>query len=66
MTKIVNLRQARKAKARAAKEDLAAQNRATFGVPKHIRGVTKARSEKSARDHDATRLDPDKPLESEP
>ncbi len=59
MAEIVNLRRAKKAKLRAAKVDAAEANRARFGTPKAIRGLTKARSEKSARDLAGAKLDPD-------
>src|ERR1041384_8040993 len=48
--RIVNLKRAKKAKDRAAKEERAAENRAKHGVPKALRDVTKARSDKAARD----------------
>ncbi len=60
MAEIVNLKRVKKAKARAAKEDEAATNRARFGTPKHLRELTKARSEKAAADLEAGKLDPDK------
>jgi hypothetical protein len=63
MAEIVNLRRARKEKARAAKEHEASSNRARFGTPKSQRKVTLARSEKERDTLDAKRLDPDKPLE---
>jgi hypothetical protein len=57
MAEMVNLRRAKKAKARAAAEDAAAVNRARYGTPKPVRELTKARSEKSARDLEAGRLE---------
>jgi hypothetical protein len=62
MGDLVNLRRARKAKARAAAEHSAAENRASFGVPKAERDLTKARSEKARHDLERGRLDQDKPL----
>ena len=62
MGDIVNLRRARKAKARVAAGDDAATNRAVFGTPKQSRDLTKARSQKARRDLEAGRLDPDKTL----
>lgn len=56
MNEIVNLRRARKAKARAEAEDVAATNRARFGTPKKERALTKARSEKAAESLDSHRL----------
>jgi len=39
---VINLRQARKQKARAEKEQAAAENRAQFGRAKHEKTVTRA------------------------
>ena len=58
MAEIVNLRRVKKAKSRAAKADDAAANRVLHGTPKHLRALTKARSEKSARDLESRKLDP--------
>ena len=57
MAEIVNLRRVKKAKSRAAKADAAAANRVLHGTPKQLRALTKARSEKSARDLEAAKLD---------
>ena len=57
MADIVNLRRARKAKARAEKDKEAESSRALHGTPKHLREITKLRSEKAARDLDAGRLE---------
>jgi Domain of unknown function (DUF4169) len=57
MAEIVNLKRVRKAKARATKDEIAVENRARHGVPKAERRLTKARSDKLARDHDSTKLD---------
>ncbi len=57
MAEIVNLRQARKAKARDEKAKTAEANRTLHGTPKHLRNLAKARSEKSARDLDAHKKD---------
>jgi hypothetical protein len=62
MGEIVNLRRVKKAKARAAAEEEAVSNRALHGTPKALRDVTKARSKKAAREFEAYRLDPGKPL----
>ncbi len=45
MGDLVNLKQARKARARAAKEAQAAENRAKFGVPKAVREKQAAEDE---------------------
>ena len=62
MGELVNLRRARKAKARADAQDAASANRAVFGTPKRVRQLTKARSEKEQRDLEGSRLEPDKTL----
>ena len=53
MAEIVNLRQARKAKARDEKAKTADANRTLHGTPKHLRNLAKARGEKAKRDLDA-------------
>jgi len=63
MGEIVNLRRAKKAKARSAKEKDAAANRVRFGTPKSQEKVNSARSEKDRTDLEGKKLDPDKPLE---
>jgi len=57
MVEIVNLRQARKTKARDEKAKAADANRSVHGTPKHLRKLAKARSEKAARDLDAHKKD---------
>ena len=57
MSKIVNLRQARKAKARGEKESMAAANRAKHGVAKSARTLDKAISAKDQSNIDAHKLD---------
>ncbi len=57
MTDIINLRRARKNKARAAKAAKADANRATHGVPKSVRDLAKAQREKAKRTADAHKLD---------
>ncbi len=49
MAEIVNLRRARRAKARVEKEAVAAENRARFGRPAHERKLTTTLEEK--REH---------------
>lgn len=63
MAEIVNLRRAKKQKARAAKEREAASNRVRFGAAKSYQKVTLARSEKERSDLEGKKLDPDKRLE---
>lgn len=57
---IINLRRARKGKARAGKEREADANRIKHGTPKSARDLAQARADKAARDLDARRLDRDK------
>ena len=57
MAEIVNLRRAKKAKARAAKEKTAADNRVAFGTPKSLKDLNTARREKATRDVDAHKRD---------
>ena len=62
MGDIVNLRRARKAKAREDAETGAAENRVRHGAPKAQRNLTKARTGQDSRTLDAHRLTPNKPL----
>jgi hypothetical protein len=57
MGEIVNLRRARKAKARDEKVKTADANRTLHGTPKRLRKLAKAQSEKSARDLDGHKKD---------
>lgn len=57
MADIVNLNRARKAKARAAKEDAAAQNRALFGRTKAEKQLEAARKAAEARKLDGHKRD---------
>jgi hypothetical protein len=57
MSDIVNLRQARKQKARHAKEVVAEANRAKHGVSKSAHSRAKAIAEKDNRKLDSHRLD---------
>ena len=49
MAEIVNLNRARKAKARAEKEESAAANRALHGTPKAVRNLAEARKDKAEK-----------------
>jgi hypothetical protein len=61
---IINLRQARKTKARADKEKQAEQNRLTFGRTKAEKNLTRALNEKAEKTLDQGRLErPDAPAE---
>lgn len=55
---IVNLRQARKAKARNEKERQAEQNRLTFGRTKAEKSLTRALNEQASRRLDQGRIGP--------
>jgi len=57
MAEIVNLRRARKGRARAEKEKAAEANRVVHGTPKKLRALEIARSRKALRDLEAKRLD---------
>jgi hypothetical protein len=59
MAEIVNLRRARKTKARHAKEIVAEASRAEHGVSKSAHNLAKARIKKATRDVDAHRLEED-------
>ena len=57
MAEIVNLRQARKRKARADKETRAAENRIAFGRTKAEKSLTKAERDMATRRIDAHKRD---------
>jgi hypothetical protein len=57
MAEIVNLRRARKNRARAEKARNADVNRAKHGVAKSTRDLAKARTEKAERDVEGHKLD---------
>jgi hypothetical protein len=57
MAEIVNLKRAKKAKTRAAAEEVAAANRAQFGTPKAARKLAKATREKETGRVEAHKLD---------
>lgn len=59
MAKIINLRQARKAKKRKAAESTASANRARFGQTMAQRSMRTAEDERIARLLDGARLDQD-------
>ncbi len=61
MAEIINLRQARKQKARAEAEKTAEQNRIAFGRTKAERKLTEAERDKAARHIDGHKLDRDEP-----
>jgi hypothetical protein len=56
MTKVVNLRIARKRAARQQEEQRAAERRAEFGVPKAERLLVKARTDKARREVEGHRI----------
>jgi len=57
MAKIINLRRARKDKARAEKDVVAQANRVAHGTPKTLKKLEQARKELAAQRLDSTRLD---------
>jgi hypothetical protein len=59
MAELINLRRARKARAKAEKEKAAEANRVKHGTSKAMRDLSKARSELSARQLENSRLDND-------
>jgi hypothetical protein len=59
MAEIVNLRRARKAKARVTKEKEVTDNRVSFGTPKALKDLNAARRDKAARAVDAHKRDRD-------
>jgi hypothetical protein len=59
MAEIINLRQARKNKARADKETRAEQNRVSFGRSKAEKTLTKAEQDLAKRRLEAHKRDPD-------
>jgi len=59
MAEIVNLKRARKQKARKTKEKAAEANRIKHGVAKPARELAKAREEKAVRDIEAHKLTED-------
>ena len=58
MAEVINLRQARKAKARADAQQAAASNRAKHGQTKAGRTQVKAEAERLARTIDGAKLEP--------
>jgi hypothetical protein len=59
MAELVNLRQARKAKARVEKEKQAEANRVAHGTPKALRKLEQARTELASKRLENKRLDDD-------
>lgn len=60
MAEIVNLRRARKAKTRAAKDCAAEANRVKYGVSRPVRDLARAHAKKAAHDLEANRLNREK------
>lgn len=60
MVEIVNLKRARKAKARAEKQKAADANRVLHGTPKALRNLAKADKDKSDQTLSGHRLEDDK------
>jgi hypothetical protein len=57
MAEIVNLRRARKAKARAEKDKTAQANRVAHGTPKALRNLAEARKDKADKALSSHRLE---------
>ena len=57
MVELINLRRARKRKARATREVEAEVQRARHGTPGAVRKLEQASRAKALRDHEARRLD---------
>jgi hypothetical protein len=55
MAEIINLRMARKARARAETEQQAAENRAKFGRSKAQKAIERTDAERQARTHDGAK-----------
>ena len=58
MAELINLRRARKAKARVDKDKTAEANRAAHGVAKPVRKLAEAKAEKAERDLSGKKLEP--------
>ncbi len=58
MAELINLRRARKAKARVGKAAEADASRTKHGVSKSVRDLAKARTAKELRDIEARKLEP--------
>lgn len=59
MGDVINLRLARKAKARAETDRKAEENRAKFGQTKAVRKLNAAEKKRADKAHDAGRIDKD-------
>jgi Domain of unknown function (DUF4169) len=57
MAELINLRQARKARAKAEKEKTADANRVTHGTPKAVRKLAEARKDKAEQSLAGHRLE---------
>lgn len=66
MGDVINLRQARKAKARAEKEAVAQENRARFGRTGAEKRRDTQEKDRDQRAHDGHRLDPARDKDGEP
>jgi hypothetical protein len=60
MAEIVNLRRARKAKARTEKDKTAQANRVAHGTPNAVRNLAEARKDKAEKALSSHRLETDK------
>ena len=60
MAEIINLRRARKAKARTEEDKMAEANRVAHGTPKALRNLAEARAEKELSALESKKLDGEK------
>jgi Domain of unknown function (DUF4169) len=60
MAELINLRRARKAKAKAEKSKAAEANRAAHGIAKPVRKLAEARTKKAEQTFSGHKLEPDK------
>ena len=59
MTEIINLKRARKARARAEKDKMAEANRVAHGTPKALRNLAEARKDKAEKGLSGHKLEKD-------
>ena len=60
MGELVNLRRARRAEERAAKQQIAAANRIVHGTPKDLKKLREREAQRADRIIEAHKLDPDR------
>ena len=60
MGELINLKRVKKAAIRAAKDQVAGNNRVAHGTPKHLRKSARAEKARAAGKMDEHKLDPEK------